>query len=348
MNLDDLMKKESEWLKGKGPKANIVISSRVRLARNISGMSFFNRAPQQDKKKALDMSQDAIAGSKTLKNGMFVTMKSVTDLDRQFLVERHLMSPEHTNDPENKALYVDEHEVVSIMVNEEDHLRMQVMQSGFNLMEAWNLIDRIDNDLSDRLPFAFSPRTGYLTACPTNTGTGLRGSVMLHLPALVMTNQMGNLFQAVSKLGLTFRGFYGEGTDAAGDFFQISNQVSLGYSEMDLLDNIQRVINKIITRESSTRALMMTKSRDELEDKIARAMGILKSAVIISSNEAISLLSLIRLGIDMGIVKNMTMKDINELFILIQPAHLQKADGKILSPQERDHKRAELVKSRLK
>jgi protein arginine kinase len=348
MNLNELLHKESEWLKGKGPKSNIVISSRIRLARNVEGFPFFHRADALERKKLFEGIERTVAHSKTLKNAAFISMKSITELDRQFLVERHLMSLEHTSDPGFKALVIDQDEIVSIMVNEEDHIRLQVLQSGFNLSEAWKIIDTIDNEIAARVKYAFSPKWGYLTACPTNTGTGLRGSVMLHLPALVITNQIGSLYQAISKLGLTMRGFYGEGTEASGDFFQISNQVSLGYSEADLLDNLQRIINKIITRETSTRSSMITKGRDELTDKVWRAVGTLKNARILSSTETITLLSVIRLGIDLGIIKHLGLKDINELFILIQPAHLQKLEGKALSPQERDVKRAALVREKLK
>lgn len=348
MKVDDLLYKESEWLKGKGPRSDIVISSRVRLARNIEGYPFFNRAATEVRKRILDTMRSCVEKSKFLKGAIFITMKGLTDLDRQFLVERHLMSPEHMVDPEFKAVVIDEKEIVSIMINEEDHLRIQVLQSGFNLMEAWRVVDEIDSDLSQRTHFAFSGKWGYLTACPTNTGTGLRGSVMVHLPALAMTNQVGKVFQAISKLGLTMRGLYGEGTEATGDFFQISNQVTLGHSETDLLGNIERIISKIIMRESSTRGLLMQKNKEEITDKVCRALGTLKSARIITSNETITLLSIIRLGIDLGVVKDIDLKAINELFILMQPAHLQKLGGKMLSPQDRDARRAALIREKLK
>jgi len=346
--INELMNKESEWLKGKGPKSDIVISSRVRLARNIDGQCFLNRASSEAKKRILLSTRAIVEKNKYLKRATFFVMKDLNELDRQFLVERHLMSPEHMVDPEHKALIIDENEIVSIMINEEDHFRVQVLQSGLNVMEAWNIIDQIDTELSEKVPFAFSQRWGYLTACPTNTGTGLRGSVMLHLPALAMTNQIGNVFQAISKLGLTMRGLYGEGTEATGDFFQISNQVTLGYSEKDLLESIVRIINKIIMRENTTRNMLITKNRDEITDKIWRALGTLRSARIITSNETIMLLSIIRLGVNLGIVKKINTHVINELFILLQPAHLQKIEGNVLSPKERDAKRAELIRDKLK
>ncbi|MFH1593672.1 MAG: protein arginine kinase [Candidatus Omnitrophota bacterium] len=347
MKLEDLLHKKSEWLKGTGPNSNIVISSRVRLARNIDGLSFFNWAQPNEKAKILDIIKSAATSSKFLKKSLFLGMKDLSEIDRQFLVERHLMSPEHVIEPEFKAIILDEEEIISIMVNEEDHLRIQILQSGFNIIEAWRMCDEIDTDLGEKIPYAFSPRWGHLTACPTNTGTGLRASVMLHLPALVMTNQIGKVFQAISKLGLTMRGFYGEGTEAIGNLFQVSNQVTLGHSENDLIDKIEGIVDKLVKREESTRKIIITKNRDEVIDKIWRAYGTLKSARIITSAETIKLLSVIRLGIDLGIVGEIDRPSINELFMLTQPAHLQKMEGKLLTADQRDYKRADIVREKL-
>lgn len=348
MKLKDLLHKESEWLKGTGPNSNIVMSSRVRLARNLSGFSFFNWAKPDEKKKILAIIKEAIEKSKFLKKSLFFKIKDLAEIDRQFLVERHLMSPEHIIDPEYKGLAIDDKEIVSVMINEEDHLRIQILQSGFNVIEAWRMCDEIDTDIGKRLSYAFSERWGYLTACPTNTGTGLRASVMLHLPALVMTNQIGKVFQAISKLGLTMRGFYGEGTEAVGNFFQISNQVTLGRSETDLIDKIGSIVDKLVKREESTRNILIMKNKEELVDKIWRSYGTLKSARIITSSETIRLLSDIRLGVDMAIITGMAKNQINELFILIQPAHLQKIEGKLLTPDQRDYKRADLIREKIK
>ncbi|NQT22585.1 MAG: protein arginine kinase, partial [Candidatus Omnitrophica bacterium] len=316
MHIDDLLKKNSEWLKGTGPKSNIVISSRIRLARNFEDMPFLNRSDSTARNTILERAKKLKEKNKYLKGSEFLLINDLADIDRQFLVERHLMSPEHMIAPESKGLIIDETEIASIMINEEDHLRIQVLQSGFNVMEAWNIIDRIDTELSRSCNYAFSQRWGYLTACPTNAGTGLRGSVMLHLPALSITNQVEKVYQAISKLGLTLRGLYGEGTEASGNFFQISNQVTLGYSETELLGNMERIINKIIGRESSTRNMLISKDKEKISDRIWRAHGVLKSARIISSKETISLLSMIRLGVDLGLVKDNDMQSINELFIL--------------------------------
>jgi protein arginine kinase len=242
---------------------------------------------------------------------------------------------------------VDNEEIVSIMINEEDHLRMQVMQSGFNLYETWNIASKIDDQLAKELPYAFLPDWGYLTACPTNTGTGMRGSVMLHLPALVMTRQVDRVLAAIAKLSFNTRGLYGEGTQALGNFFQISNQVSLGHGEDEIIGNINGIIRQIIEQEHQARELMFSKNRAMLEDKINRSFGILKSAYIISSQETIELLSLVRLGLDLGLIKHIDRARLNDLFITTQPAHLQKLENKKLTSEERDVKRAEIIRKRL-
>lgn len=348
MKIDDFIKKDSEWLKGTGPNSDIVMSSRLRLARNLDKLPFSHWADKKQQEYVLGAIFDAAKSIGYLKEALFLKLKDLSDVDRIFLVERHLMSPEHAKDVECKGLIIDPKEIVSIMVNEEDHLRIQVLQSGFNLVEAWRIIDAIDTELSKKLSFAYSTRWGYLTACPTNTGTGLRGSIMLHLPSLVFTGQVNKILQATAKLGLNIRGLYGEGTEASGNMFQVSNQFALGRTEEEIVDSIQRIINQIVSREEVSRRMIATKSRDALVDRIWRAYGTLKSAHIITSNETIALLSAIRLGVDLGIVKNLNRRMVNELLILTQPAHLQKLEGKILTANERDMKRAELIRDRLK
>ncbi|MBL7069765.1 MAG: protein arginine kinase [Candidatus Omnitrophica bacterium] len=347
MRIDDLLKHTSEWLKGTGPNSNIVISSRIRLARNLSGLPFSHWAGKKQKEESLETIKGALQTSQFLKKATSIDISSLSSIDKQFLVERHLMSREHAANPELSALLFDDKEIVSIMINEEDHIRMQVMQSGFNLTESWRITNEIDTELGARLNYAFSSKLGYLTACPTNVGTGIRASVMLHLPALVLTNQANRVLQTITKLGLTIRGFYGEGTEVQGNFFQISNQVTLGRSEEEIIDGIERVINQIVSREESARKTMFMRSKEKLIDRIWRSYGTLRSAHIISSNETIELLSVIRLGVDMDIIKDITIPVINELFILTQPAHLQKMEKKVLSPQERDLKRAEIIREKL-
>jgi len=348
MKLDDLLNQTSEWLKGTGPRSEIVISSRVRLARNLIKVPFSDWATKEQKKKIADTTSSALKASNVMKNYAVFEMAKLNDVDRGFLVERHLMSPEHAREPEFKYLALDAKEVISVMINEEDHLRIQVLQSGFNLPEAWRVIDKLDQELSKKLNYAYSNRWGYLTACPTNTGTGMRASVMLHLPALVLTKQVARVLETIAKLSLAIRGLYGEGTEARGNFFQISNQVSLGRTEEDIIDNIERIINQVVARESNARHFIMTKSKDAVVDRIWRAYGTLKNARIITSEETVKLLSMVRLGIDLGVIKDISTKAINELFILTQPAHLQKFEKKALTPAARDVKRAELVRGMFK
>ncbi len=348
MTIDDLLKQDSEWLKGTGPSADIVMSSRTRLARNIEKKPFSNRAAGKDLEEVLIRVKDAALSTKFLKNAEFFRLKDLSEIDRLFLVERHLMSPEHSRNVEHKGLIIDPKEIVSIMINEEDHLRIQVLQSGLNLKECWRIVDEIDTDISKRLPYAYLPKWGYLTACPTNSGTGLRGSVMLHLPALVFVGQINKILQAIAKLGLNVRGFYGEGTEATGNIFQVSNQASMGMTEDDLIDSINKIINQALSREETTRKSFILKNREALTDRVSRAYGTLKSAHIISSNETITLLSAIRLGVDLGVVKNLDRRMVNELFILTQPAHLQKLEGKALNPNERDIKRADLIREKIR
>jgi protein arginine kinase len=347
MQINDLLNHTSEWLKGTGPHSEIVMSSRVRFARNISKIPFPHWANKKQTKEVLDAVTQAAGKVDYLKGTSVFALADVDSVDKQFLIERHLMSLEHAQRSNSKALIVDDEEIVAIMVNEEDHLRIQVMQSGFNLFEAFHIINTIDDALAKELQFAFSGEWGYLTACPTNTGTGMRGSVMLHLPALVMTRQINQVLAAIAKLSFTTRGLYGEGTQATGNFFQISNQCSLGHSENEIIENINGLIRQIVEQETQSRDVLIRQNKEMLEDKINRSYGILKNAHIISSQETSELLSMVRLGVDLGIIKDITRRAVNELFITTQPAHLQKIEGKKLTSQERDLKRAELVRSKL-
>jgi len=348
MKLNDLINQTSEWLKGTGPNSDIVISSRIRLARNLDKFSFPNWTNKKQGEQVLGAVGEAIAKVDYLKNITIFILHDLDSVDKQFLIERHLMSYEHAQKADHKAVAIDDAEIVSIMINEEDHVRVQVMQSGLNLFEAWNIINRIDDSLAEELNFAFSPDWGYLTACPTNTGTGMRGSVMLHLPALVMTQAVNRILAAIAKLSFTTRGLYGEGTQASGNFFQISNQVSLGHSEDDVIAKINGLIRQIIEQEGQARDALLSRNRAMLEDKIYRSFGILKSAYIISSQETIELLSMVRLGCDLSVIKDIDRRKVNELFIITQPAHLQKNENKKLTSQERDIKRADIIRSRLK
>ncbi len=346
-NMNGLLRQTSEWLRGTGPNSDIVISSRVRLARNLDKFPFAHWASKKQERDILKLSEDSILSSKTMKGSALIHINEIADVDKQFLLERNLISREHILRPEFKAVAVGDREIISIMVNEEDHLRVQVMQSGFNLQEGWRIADRLDNELADHLRYAFHEKWGFLTACPTNTGTGLRASVMLHLPALVMTKQINRVIQAIMKLGMTARGLYGEGTEAEGNFFQISNQVTLGQSEAETIDHIERIIQQIIGHEENARKSIMKQNRETLLDKIHRANGTLRCAHVITSKETITLLSMLRLGVDLGLIEDLDRRTINELFILIQPGHLQRIEGKVLTQAQRDVKRASLIRRRL-
>ncbi len=348
MEPNDLMNHASEWLQGVGPNSDVVISSRVRLARNLDKLPFAHRANKKQAEETLKIIEAAVLGLQQIKKKRFIfNINDLDTVDRQFLVERHLMSLEFAKSSNPRAIVINEQESISIMINEEDHLRIQVMQSGFNLFEAYSIISHIDDYLSKQLPYAFSSDWGFLTACPTNVGTGMRGSVMLHLPALVMNGQINRVLSAVAKLSFTTRGLYGEGTQAAGNFFQVSNQVSLGHSEEEILQNLSGLIRQLIEQEQQARQILITEKRHVLEDRIWRSYGVLKSAHIISSQETIELLSLVRLGLDLGILGNIDRGVVNELFILTQPAHLQKIDKKKLSAKDRDLKRAELLRKKI-
>lgn len=348
MKLDDLAHQTSEWLKGQGPNSEIVMSSRVRLARNIDGIPFSHRASKEKQREVISLAHPAIELSPFLKNSCFIDLNELSPLDRQFLRERHLISHELAESKGMRAVVVGEKELVSIMINEEDHLRLQAIESGLQLMDAWRLIDRIESELDAKLKFAFSKEWGYLTACPTNAGTGMRASVMLHLPSLVLTKQIGKVLQAITKLGLVARGLYGEGTEPLGNYFQISNQVTLGQAEEEIIDNIERVIKQIIGHEENARKILLSEGRIQLlEDKVFRAYGILKNVRIIDSAETVQLLSALRLGVDLGLTKDINRQALNELLIITQPAHLQKLQGRTLSPTQRDVKRAELIRERL-
>ena len=346
--LDQLIHKTSEWLRGVGPISDIVVSSRIRLARNLEKQPFATRTNTAAQVEVRRVAKDGIEHVSSLKSSSFFELGHLDELDRQFLVERHLISREHASQPEHRAVAVGPGEVISIMVNEEDHLRIQVMQSGLNLHEAWSVIDTLDDELSAVIPYAYSSEWGYLTCCLTNAGTGMRASVMVHLPALVMTKQINKVLHAITKLGLTARGLYGEGTEAQGNFFQISNQVTLGRPEEELVENMERILKQVIDHEQSAREGLITNTRLQLEDRIWRAYGILRHAQIISSNETLDLLSAVRLGVDAGIMKGvLDCPTINEMLIFSQPAHLQKLEGSRLSTKERDSKRALFIRQKL-
>ncbi|MEM6691682.1 MAG: protein arginine kinase, partial [Planctomycetota bacterium] len=278
----------------------------------------------------------------------FVELEHVGELDRQFLVERQLISRELAESDGARAVAIDPEETFSVMVNEEDHLRIQVMKSGLNLKAAWRQIDAIDDQLEGAVLYAFDSKLGYLTACPTNVGTGLRVSVMLHLPALAITQQVQKVFRAMQRINVTVRGLYGEGSQYTGDFYQVSNQVTLGHREEDLIELVsEKVVPDIIEYERKARDFLLGKGEQDLADEVSRAMGILMTAKKISSEETMHYLSKLRMGINLGLIDDVEMKTINRLFIHTQPAHLQKINGQSLGTSDRNIKRARYLQSHL-
>lgn len=347
MTLNDMITSSGEWLRGTGPESEIVISSRVRLARNLNGLHFITKMEPPERATCEELIQRRILDAKVAQPGLYIPLHKTDHMDRKFLVERHLISKEHEDSQHQRGVYIGGNEAVAIMVNEEDHIRLQVLQSGFQLQEAWHICSKVDDELEQRLDYAFSPQLGYLTACPTNVGTGLRVSVMLHLPALVLTRHIEKVFQAVSKINLAVRGLYGEGTEASGHFYQISNQVSLGRTELEIVQNVEHVIPTIVRYEHNARQTLLAKDRKRLEDRVWRAYGMLKYAQLLPSDEAMMLLSAVRMGVHLGLLKDISLRTVNELFVFIQPAHLQKLTGRALEPTDRDIRRAEFVRSKL-
>jgi protein arginine kinase len=353
MKLDDMTERCGEWLRGSGPEADIVMSSRIRLARNLADFPFIRRCTQLDRQaiiKAVDKRVLKDAGRKDagLDKIVLIDVDKLERVDRQFLVERQLISRELAESEGAAAVAINESETFGLMVNEEDHLRLQVMHSGFDLAGAWERINRIDDFLEARLTYAFDDRLGYLTACPTNVGTGMRVSVMLHLPALVITRQLEKVFRALQKISLAVRGLYGEGSQASGHFYQISNQITLGRSEQELIEQVSEVVPMIIEYERKAREFLIKESQKDLHDRVSRAYALLCGAQTISSEETMDLLSSVRMGVNLGLIRDLEIPVINKLFIHTQPAHLQKIRGGSLDRADRNIERAMYLRQHLR
>ncbi|KKM12745.1 ATP:guanido phosphotransferase [Clostridiales bacterium PH28_bin88] len=347
--MDAIGRSKSKWMEGSGPHSDIVITSRIRLARNLEEVPFphIGEKAQQQVVNAVKKAVAAAEVERQVGKLEFISMNELPPLERQILVEKHLISPQQAQPGGQKAIVLREDEAISIMVNEEDHLRVQCLYPALQLHEAWRLANTLDDALENKLNFAFDERQGYLTTCPTNVGTGLRASVMMHLPALVMTKQAGRVLSALSQVGLAVRGLYGEGTEAIGNLFQVSNQITLGQNEEEIINNLSSVVKQIIDQERSSREVLMRESRVHLEDRVGRAYGTLTNARIISSQEALSLMSEIRMGIDLKLVKGVDARVLNELLVTIQPAFLQHSAGQEMESFERDVFRAKVIRQRL-
>ena len=334
---------QSFWTEGSGECPEIVLSSRIRLARNLDDYLFTtnNKAELEEVLKNVEEAINNI-------NGLtFYRLEDLNDLERKVLVEKHLISPGHGKFSANKGLAVDDEALVSIMINEEDHLRIQCFGSGLDLSGLWEKCSVIDDQLEEKIDFAYNEKYGYLTTCPTNLGTGLRVSVMMHLPALTLTNQISYVLSQLSKVGVAVRGIFGEGTEALGNLYQISNQISLGLSESEIIANINLIVKRLVDQEQKAREYLLKNSGLVIEDKAKRAYGILTNAKIISSEEAFSLISDLRLGKALGLIDNLNLKQINELFLFCQPAYIQVLSGQEMTANDRDIKRAEIFKENL-
>src|SRR5436190_2200104 len=332
----------------KGPHDRIVMSSRVCLARNVKEAAFPGWAKKPERIRVLEMIRPAVEGLPEMKDAFSQSMDSLSTLDKQILVERHLISREHAAKSAGSGLVLNREETLCFMINEEDHLRMQALRPGLQIRQAWQAIDQADSMLEKKLDYAFNADWGYLTACPTNIGTGIRVSAMLHLPGLVLAEQINPIIQSVNKLGLAVRGLYGEGTEALGNVFQVSNQMTLGEAESAIVERLEKVLAQIIEHEENARATLIEKKPKMVYNHIGRAYGILANAHSISSKETMNLLSLMKMGVDIGLFPGIDRSLVDELFILTQPAHLQKQHSEKLSAEERDLLRADMVRERLK
>lgn len=351
------------WLSGDGTHADVVLSSRVRLARNLAGFLFVHKAPKAQRLKVLELCKGCILKSKPAAQLGWVDVHQASAMQRSLLVERHLISKHHSkgrplpagsekspargDDPRGVAISTPD-ELLSIMVNEEDHLRLQVIRPGLALDQAWAQADAADTTLEARLDYAYSPRLGYLTACPTNVGTGVRMSVMLHLPGLKLTGDIEKVKRAAADMNLAVRGFYGEGSEAIGDVYQISNQTTLGKSEKMILQELQgQILPKVIEYERHARRTLATQRSTALEDQVYRAVGLLTSARLMTAEEAMQLLSHVRLGVVLGILRDLPQAGVNQLLLAVQPAHLQLILGREMDQEERKAARATLLRQRL-
>lgn len=345
----DLCNYPSSWFSGGTDSASaVVISSRIRLARNVAGYKFLSCLPGPRQRELHDRLKEALLSIDLGETVWCVDIDHASDVERNLLTERHLISRRHAKGTGPRSVIMTEDESFSAMINEEDHLRMQVYEAGLDLDGCWQRLNQIDDLIEEKIDYAFDRRLGYLTACPTNLGTGLRVSVMLHLPALKMTGQIEKFITAAHDCDLAVRGLFGEGTDAVGDFFQLSNQVTLGLSEQQIIETFSTgIVPKIMGYEIEARKALLDKKPYALDDKIQRALGVLRSACLISSQEALFLLSNVRLGVNLGRVKDINIATVNELFMLTQPAHLQLRAGKILDTDQRDTLRAEIISTTL-
>jgi protein arginine kinase len=337
------------WLEASGPYADIVLSTRVRLARNLQGHAFGPRMDDDERRRILERVQAAARKGRLLRDGVSVDISLLPRLSRHVLLERHLVSRELVGEGSREpyagaGLIMGPEEQAGAMINEEDHLRLQGLMSGLRLRDAYALVEALDEELGGELAMAFHHEFGYLTSCPTNVGTGLRASILIHLPGLVLTKEIGKVLQGIGQVGLTFRGLYGEGSEVVGNFFQISNQTTLGKPEEDLIDHLHKIVLQVIQYETQARSVLMREAPAVIEDKIWRAFGLLRYARAMAFQEVMNLLSGVRLGVSMKLLPDLSVYTLNKIMIYTQSAHLQQAAGRTLSEAESDVHRATYVR----
>ncbi|MDD2765805.1 MAG: protein arginine kinase [Opitutaceae bacterium] len=344
MKIAPLFEAQTEPADSAAGKCAIVLTTRVRLARNLASQPFPGWAKESQRSAMLAGTMEAMTDLPPLKKGLSLKIEELSELEKQILVERHLISRELSTAKHGAGVVISRDQTTSVMINEEDHLRIQVMRTGFQLKKVWNAINALDTEAETKLDYAFSPTLGYLTACPTNLGTGMRASAMMHLPALVISSQMEKVVRAVNQLGMAVRGLFGEGSDASGSIFQISNQTTLGETEEEIIKRLSSVLNTIIEHELNARAKLLESDAGKLFDKVGRAFGILQNGRLLTSAEAMNLLSLIRLGIDLGVFPETRRLVIDRLFIEAQPGHIQYAAHGASESAQRDLLRAQFLR----
>ena len=332
-----------------GPHKDIVISSRIRIARNVDPFSFPHLLNLTESTELLDEIVKAVEAFPDHEGDAFqlVSLKDLNQIERQTYVEKHLISPALASNHPKAHFFMDTSRHRSIMVNEEDHIRIQCTMAGLQLDEAWNEADQLDNWLGKTLTYAFDETYGYLTACPTNVGTGIRVSVMMHLPALTMLGYISDLINAAGHLGFAVRGVFGEGSEYMGNLYQISNQNTLGPKEQEIVDNLKVITYQVMQKERLARKNLLTSRKIELDDKIHRSMGILKYARRLTRKEAMQYLSDLKLGVTLGLINSCSLEQLQDLIEQIQPANIQKKEGSLLKEIDRDVRRAELIRSNL-
>jgi protein arginine kinase len=344
---EKMMSESAGWLEATGERADIVLSTRVRLARNLEGSPFPGRADAETLLSVRERVLAAVSKSNYLRNALVLLMEDVDEVTRRVLVERHLISSDLAEGGVGRAAVAGEKEIVSAMVNEEDHLRVQCIRSGLSPVNAWRLARRVDSELEQNLHYAFSSDWGYLTACPTNVGTGVRVSVLAHLVGLTRTGAIAQVLGSICKLGLSVRGFYGEGSSPLGGFFQVSNQTTLGQSEEEIANTVERVAGQLVNLEEEARQELLGAEGSGLEDEAWRAYGLLANARVLSSREVMGLCSPLRLGVALGVVDATDLATLNRLLVVTQPGHLGRPSGGTASARDRDVARADLVRRHL-